>query len=292
MRFLSSHELNKNKWDTLVAQAGGMHFSASFFLDAMAKNWGVFVDENYTKGFAVCFNRVMGIRVLYPPLFGRTVEFFNLNPADFKTLPELLIPFFQTGFLQSGAELGLENKTLKNYQVYDPSKTPNTLAKRMLKKATERGYHIETCAFGPVLPFIRQELSAKVKELNPENLKRLETLLFSLEEQGRLLSYGIFNSENELCGGMFFALNDGKMGYILGAAGKSCRDEGGMYLCMEEAIRESLERSFQLDFGGSNIESIRRFYLALGGVDQTYFSYSWDKSPLWFRLLRNLKKKL
>lgn len=292
MRFLSSHELNKNKWDTLVTQAGGMYFSSSSFLDAMAKNWGAFVDENYSKGFAVCFNRVMGFRLLYPPLFSRTVEFFNLSPDDFNVLPERLKSVFKTGFLQSENELFLDNKSQKTYQVHDPSKAMNTLAKRMLKKACEKTYTVEIHDFRPILPFIRQELSGKVKELNTENLKRLETLLFRLEEREKLLSYGIFNSRTELCGGMFFAQNEGKTVYILGSATKSCRDEGGMYLCMERAIHESLERSSQLDFGGSNIESIRRFYVALGGVDRLYFSYSWDKSPFWFRLLRSLKKKL
>ena len=291
MRFLSSHELNKNKWDILVEQAGGNYFSFSFFLDATAKNWGAFVDENYSKGFALAYNRVFGVSMVYPPIFGRTVDFFNLNEAELKTVPNLLKTRFKTGYLQSEVKLDLPEETIRVYQLHDPEKQLNTLSKRMLKKASDKAYRVENDDFRPILPLIDSQLSGKVRELHGENLQRLEHLLQQLEEQKKLLCYGIFDAENNLCGGLFFAVVNNKIIYILGTALEDCRDSGGMYLCMEQAIREAVKQQKTLDFGGSNIESIRRFYLALGGVDHSYFAYSWDNSPGWFRLIRNLKKR-
>lgn len=292
MRFLSSHELNKNKWDALVEQAGGNHFSFSFFLDATAKNWGVFTDEHYTKGFAVCYNFVLGVSFLYPPIFGRTVDFLKLSEAELKTIPNLLRAKFKSGYLQSEIPLDFGAANERLYQVYDPEKAANTLSKRMLKKAAANDYRVESAGFRPVLPLIKSQLSGKVRELHDENITRLEHLLTHLEAKNRLWCSGIFNAQNELCGGMFFALSPDKVTYIIGTANESCRNAGGMYLCMEHAIREAAANKKTFDFGGSSIESIRRFYIALGGRDVTYFAYSWDNSPAWYRLIRNLKKKL
>ena len=291
MRFLSSHELNKNKWDALVGSAGGRHFSASFFLDATAKNWGVYTDENYSKGFALCYNEVLGIKLLYPPIFGRTVDFFNLDETELKQIPALLKKQFAVGYIQSETLLSFENKSEKTYQVYSPENKMSTLATRMLKKATGQGFSVRPAEFKHVLPLIKQELSGKIKELNPENLGRLEALLRALEAKNHLLCLGILDSQSRLCGGLFFARSEHRITYVLGTAQKDCRDNGGMYLCMQEAITQAASAGKMMDFGGSNIASIRRFYLALGGSDQRYFAWSWDKSPRWFRLLRNLKKK-
>lgn len=291
MRFVSSHELNQNKWNSLVRKAGGNFFSLSFFLEATAKSWGAYVDEAYTKGFAVCYNRVFGVRMLYPPIFGRTVDFLNLSEKERESAFKQVQRDFRVGILQSEQQIGKGPFKTKNYQLHDPGNKRNALAGRMIRKAEKGGLIIQPCDFRLILPFIRSELGEKVKELSPQNLSRLEKLLSALEQENSLLSYGIFNAEKQLSGGQFFALNGDRMNYILGSAVKSVREAGGMYLCMSEAIRESLEQGKTLDFGGSNIPSIRRFYIGLGGTDRQYYAYSWDRAPFLFRLIRKIKKK-
>ncbi|MFN5418557.1 MAG: hypothetical protein ACK5B9_15975 [Flavobacteriia bacterium] len=291
MRFIQSNELNKKKWDELIQNSN--YFSYSYFLDAVAKNWGAYVDENYTKGLAVCFNQTMGIKILYPPFLGRCAEMINLSEKEKVEILNQIQKDFKIGDLNLESEIKSGLVCVKKvFQTYNPSLKQNTLSKRMLKKATESNFTIKEADFSKVLKIIYAELSQKVKELTSDNQDRLSNFIKELDFQNKLISLGIFNVNTELDGGLLFFEGKDKITYITGACNADSRNLGGMYMAMNYLIEYATKNNKKVDFGGSNIESIRRFYISIGGEDQEYFSYHWNKAPLWFNFLRSIKKRI
>jgi lipid II:glycine glycyltransferase (peptidoglycan interpeptide bridge formation enzyme) len=130
-------------------------------------------------------------------------------------------------------------------------------------------------------------LSAKISEFTSENLSRLHNLVSNLALNERLTCFGIF-SDGKLEGGMFFMETNTKRMYLKGAARKLTRDSGGMYLCMHYAIQEAIQEQKKFDFGGSEVEGVRRFNQNLGGIDQHYYIYDWNKTPFWFKWSKQL----
>ncbi|MCE3296494.1 MAG: hypothetical protein K0R65_2208 [Crocinitomicaceae bacterium] len=289
MRFLPSHELNKNKWDALIRS--GDYYSFSFYLDAVAKNWGVYTDENYTKGFAVCYNQALGIRIIYPPFLGRYIEFIGLSEDEKEQAVHKLQGDFEVAELRLQAPAKSLRSTEILFQCMDENSSYNTLCRRMLSKARKLNYQVSPASPEQILPIVYRELSPKVKDFGTENYARLTDFVNRLNQRGSLLSLGIFDEQQQLAGGLLFYATENRIYYITGACETEARDNGGMYLCMDHAIQQALAEKKSFDFGGSNIPSVRRFFLAMGGKDHSYYACSWNHAPWWFALLRKIRKR-
>ncbi|MES2590095.1 MAG: hypothetical protein V4622_14035 [Bacteroidota bacterium] len=290
MNFIPSNELNKKKWDNLVSQQNGKPFSHSFYFDANSKFWGAYVDENYTKGIAVSFNLILGIKIIYPPIFGKYFEFLGLNKFETEELFKQIKKDFLVGVFNSLEKFKDENSTHRRFQVLEQDYKFNTLANRMLKKAEANEYKITDTSFCKILAIIKNDLLPKIENLEKNTANNLEKLLTNLDSENLLISKGIY-SQNQLLGGLLFCKSNHEILYITGVCKEYPRKNGAMYLCMNEVIQQ-LKVNEVLNFGGSEIESIRRFYLNLGGVDAFYYETSWDNSPFWFKLIRFLSKKI
>ena len=75
MKIVEREHIDIHKWDDLVALSkDATLFSLSHYLDAVAENWCVLVDENYSKGIALPYSIRLGIKCLYTPIFSRYTE--------------------------------------------------------------------------------------------------------------------------------------------------------------------------------------------------------------------------
>ena len=61
---------------------------------------------------------------------------------------------------------------------------------------------------------------------------------------------------------------------------------------LNSAIEYAKENNLKFDFGGSNIEGVKRFNYNLGGIDEVYFMHIQNNGPAWFKLAKRLKTHL
>ena len=293
MKFISSKDLNKQKWNELVSKNDGKIFSYSYYFDSNSKNWGAFVNEDYSKGLAVAYNKIFGVKIIYPPIFGKYFEFFGLNSTEISELFLKIQSTFKIATFHTIENIEADFKKFKlqekKFQIRDSSGKLNTLSKRMIRKAETNGIVILETPYEEILPIINAELIFKLKNIENGVYEKLEKLLHVLSEKKMLISKGIYENE-KLVGGLCFCETKTEILYLTGVSEESARTNGGMYLCMNSLIEHSISENKIIDFGGSDIENIRRFYLSLGGIDVNYFSISWDFSPFWFKAIRKLSK--
>lgn len=296
MKFIHHSDLDKKRWDALAAKHNADVFSYSWYLDACAQDWCVLVDANYENGIALPFAVKLGIKAISPPIFVRNLDFIG-NDAGFRMKAlEMIKENYKVGHLQFVLPLGSppkmegEGKTRIHQTITTPSPL-NQQARRMLQKAVKQGITVQqTSDWRPIVQIIREELSEKISEFTPENIGRLEKLVASLESEEKLLCLGIY-SDGKLEGGMLFMDSATQRIYLKGASSRKTRDLGGMYLCMKEAIDETMTANKTFDFGGSEVEGVRRFNLNLGGTDRPYYIYSWNHAPWWFNLTKSMYQK-
>jgi hypothetical protein len=292
MKLIKSINLDKKKWNELVLMHNGSYFSFTNFLDAVAKNYAVISDENYTKGFVIVYNEFSKIKIIYPPIFGRITEFFNMSNSEIQDELKKIKTEFKIGLIQSKLILDIENKTCKKYQQLDNEIKLSSQAKRMIKKAEKNGITIKNCDSKEFIPILKSSLYGKIKSMSSADWEKLNLLCNKLSFDDKIISLGIYNIKGNLCGGVIFSLTNDKIHYILGGALEKERLNGGIYFAMQEAVKIGLASSKKIDFGGSNIDSIRQFYLNFGGSDVEYYTYSWDNSPVYFKIMRKIYKKI
>lgn len=304
MRLIQPSETDKRHWDTLVASAiaNGRAdvFAYSWYLDACAQDWCILADDAFENGIALPFTVKLGVKAISPPIFVRNLDFMGSDDAFPLRAMAFMWQHFKVAHLQLASTFDLSSSTSdfrlstfdsRTHQTISASPILNSQANRMIKKASKNGITVqETANWKPVLEIIRQELSEKISEFTPENLQRLEKLVSALEREKQLHCLGIYRN-GILEGGMIFMDSANKRVYLKGAATRETRDMGGMYLCMHEAILQAIGANKLFDFGGSEVEGVRRFNLNLGGTDRHYYIYSWNNAPWWFNFTKQMYQK-
>jgi len=291
MKIIHQSALDKSRWDQLVADNSARIFSCSWYLDACAQDWYVLVDADFQNGIALPFTEKLGIRVLYPPVFMRELDFIGTDMHFQREAQQLIRDSFPAGQFQTTQPWNISPFTERIYQQISGPYKLNQQAIRMVRKAGKSALEIrKTNDWPAIYAIICAELSDKISEFNPANLRRLQALLQQLEAHGQLHSYGIFNGQ-ELTGGLLFMQQADRLTYLKGAAMPASRDAGGMYLGMEQAIQYAQSQELHFDFGGSSVPGVRRFNLNMGGTDKTYFSYNWDRTPWWFKLTKSVYRR-
>jgi hypothetical protein len=292
VRIIERSNIDLEKWDKLVeASAGSSVFSCSWYLDAVAENWCVIVDETYSMGMALPYSKRMGVEILYTPIFLRYVEWFG-SKADWFKAGHLIRERFRIIELSIKEPMlgeGYEEFVYQRTQKSEERKV-GSQAKRSLQKAVKSSLSIEENAgYDLIFNSICSELKSKIQGIDDVSVSRLEELIKNAWEKGVLRSFHVVNDEVE--GGILCIENKSSLLYLKGAVDEQTKKNGGMYLAMDSAINYSRENGLDFDFGGSRVEGVKKFNHNLGGQDTVYYAYVINNGPGWFNFARRLKNR-
>jgi hypothetical protein len=289
MKLIERADLNVEKWDALASsESVASFFSQSWYLDAVAENWCVLVDDNYTKGLALPYSKRMGVQILYVPIFGRYAHVFgNLEAADLAVVKKR---FSVREFAATSAIF--ENASERHHQViadFEKRKL-SSQAKRSLKKANNSGIEVTgNGSYANIFQAIEQELEGKFSGVDAERLKRLKELFEAAKENNSIKVFEV--SDGKEIGGIVCLQSETQVLYLKGACPENLKRNGGMYLALNAAIEFAEQNKVTFDFGGSNIEGVRRFNTNLGGVDTSYYFHEANEAPFWFQWARKIKNR-
>jgi hypothetical protein len=295
MKFISRENIDCQKWDDLVAKTPGSSvFSLSSYLDDIAENWMIYVDENYTKGIAVPFAVRMGVKTCYTPIFVTTLEWIGEEKGDLVHFTKEIKTHFPIGnfCIRQRLEVLNSEEFIEQIIPSDSNFCLGSQAKKMINKSEKQAYRIAyTSNKAEIFSLIRSELLPKISSLSEASIQRLEKSMDKMSERGHLQVLSVFHGEQCL-GGLFLIDFNQTMLYLKGAFTDEAKKNGAMYAAMNSAIQQAQLAGKNFDFGGSRIAGVRYFNLQLGGVDRVYYCHQWDNSPFWYRLAKQLRKAL
>lgn len=275
----------KRKWDELVSSHKASVFSESTYLDATAGNWMILYSDNFKSGMACPYVLKGGVKVLVTPFFNRFMEWIG-EPVREQELIRALKNEFPVADLQVGSGFSLNQRI---FQKLDPGTLKlNQQAKRSLNKAAdlqvEQGERIPE-----MMNLLRNELQSRIPGINEETLPILEHLVNHYRHKG-LVQFNL-SGENEWLGGIWIIETGTTVLYLKGTTGEEAKKSGGMYKLMHHAIAYAHSKGKVFDFGGSNVESVRRFNLNFGAEDVVYSQLSWNNAPFWWKTVKMIRDK-
>jgi len=290
-KLINREQINTRQWDDLVkSNSFYAVYNLSEYLDSVSENWCVLCDENYTGGIALPYKVKLGVKFCYTPFFVSFLEWIGATPPDWKQSIDLIHREFK--FFHLFIKHGFDTNKRNVYQLIPANKPPqhNTQANRMLKKFEKSGMTISfTNSPERILRIIQTELPKKVRSLDTQSLKRLDNLVNKLHQMGLVHTVVVTNNENIVGGLILIQLNENVL-YLKGAFYSEAKKEVAMYASMQVAIQFAQRHNLLFDFGGSQVDGVRRFNLNLGGTDHYYQTLEWDNSPLWFRWAKKINK--
>lgn len=295
--WVNQKDIDRQQWDKLVeATENASIYSLSFYLDAAAIDWEAFIAEDFSFAIPVGVVRKGGLTRVYPPLFQRYIEpLGNTQQIDWELFEQSLKKRYSKGELQCKSEILSNTATEEQvHQVVNQETFKlKTQAKRMIKRFEQTEFTIkeENIDTEELSLLIAKELSKKLPLYATKNVQHLFNVVKKAEQKGYLYKVGVFK-EDTLMGGLIGLQFNNQLLYLKGTAFEELQKEGAMYALMNHFINHGFEQDCTVDFGGSKVKGIRFFNQRFSGEDITYFTYSWDHSPLWFKTLFSLYSKV
>jgi len=297
--YIHRRDIDTEKWNGIIADSPAETiYPYSWYLDAVADNWSALVADDYRFIMPVVWKKKAGLKYVYQPFYTQQLGVFSKEYVDPLIIKEMLSIIYKK-FRFAGINLNVKNLVgeEKPFSVHDKSNYTLRLnrdydqhfssyssnAKRNLKKALAFDEVMEKNA--PVEELVALKRANDVIERSEEDYRWLNSLLETIRSRGAGSVYAI-RTGSELTAAAFFASSRTRLIYLVSASGKTGKEHRGMFRIVDEVIRENAGSGTILDFEGSNIPSVARFFAGFGAQAEIYQGVSFSRLPATLNRLR------
>ncbi len=287
INYLKHHEIDKSKWDACINDAVfPMVYAYSWYLDTVTNfKWDALVVGDYDLIFPLPFRcSILGYKQISHPIFAQQLGLFSKKEISETVLSQFLNqipPRFKKVILKLN-----EKNEISAHPKYEIQKRINILLdlefpyeilrknysknlKRSLKKAAQNNLvfseeiSIQT-AYNFYFEYRGNQLnfSKKVK-------KRLYNLFTVLEKKGYAEIVGVYKDQ-KLLATVFFIHFKNRIIYLIPPSSPEGKQNFAMHFLLDQMVQKYAGQKIILDFEGSNVASIARFYHSFGGKNQIY----------------------
>lgn len=295
IRFVKNKDIDYQKWDQCITNSPfGIVYAFSWYLDRICMHWDALIWGDYLYIMPLVNNSKLGIRYIYQPFFTQQLGIFSNFPPE----PEIVNQFLHAipqqfrltdmklnlGNLPTTSHFQIEQQT--TYHLFIDSGTAdfrsyyNSNTRRNIQKAIQNNVFItQLYDIKLFLEFTRDNLKKKSSEVKTRHYLALQKVIsHALYNQlGEI--YGALDSGNNLIAAAFFLNTNKKSIYLAASSNGKGMEQSAMFLLIDTYIQNNSGKSQVLDFEGSNLSGIARFYAGFGAKPQIYYSVHQNRLP-------------
>lgn len=303
IRFVDYKDIDFQKWDRCIEDSPfAIAYAKSWYLDRICTHWDALICGDYHYVMPLVNNRKYGISYIYQPFFTQQLGVFsngNIEPG----LINQFLGAIPKQFRLTDMNLNLGNKlqptdfSFSNNTTYHLNlgqdivtirNAYKTNTQRNIQKATQLNVRIKPFSdISLFLQFTAENLRLKSPEIKKKHYSAFgKVISYALANQyGEIL--GSWDAENKLIAAVFFVQTNHTAIYLGASSNQSGTEKKAMFLLIDTFIAQNAGKALILDFEGSNIAGIARFYAGFGAIPKTYYSLHQNRLP---KILRLLKK--
>ncbi len=299
IKYLKHEEIDRLLWDKCINMSfNGIVYAYTWYLDIVAYKWDALVLDNYKAVMPLTGKRKYGLNYIFQPKYTQQLgvfstgiideelvqTFLNSIPNKFKIIDINLNTFNKTGKIKGHVKQGITyeidlispyNSICKNY---------NSNTKRNIKKAVKNGVIVNKHVNLKDLLQLKKETS-KIS-LTFEHLNILRSIIPFTINSNLGETYGAYNNKNELIAAVFFIKSHNKSIYLLSASTNEGKELSAMFAIIDTYIKYNSENNITLDFEGSSIESLARFYKGFGATPINFGKVKINRLPWLLKFIR------
>ncbi len=302
---LRNDETNRQFWDEcLDRHFPDLLYMRSWYLDCMAPGWEALVapgESEYKSVMALPLRSKWGIRYLYQPFlvaqtgivgYDKSVEnisgFLKAIPSNIRyghyDLNE------QNKAIPDNWPMQLRcNRVLSLSAAYpDIRKGYHENTERNIQKAEKQRINVvrkETVA--DIQRAIDMFLQQSINRKHEKERYRLQQLMHTALERKQLSLYVSVDEADNWLSSCIFLWQGCRAYYLLPANLPASRGSGASHALVNAFIQEHAGSDSLLDFEGSDIESVDRFYTGFGAVIRPYPLLHINRLPFYLRWLKS-----
>ncbi len=299
VRYIKNKDIDPVKWDTCIKNSPNrLGYATSWHLGHATEMWDALVMGDYEFVMPLPVRSKWGIKYVYQPFLCQQLGIFPPPPEkiaeQFYSVLVKVFKYFEIQINSQNPEIqtvkGIEFIRRKNfilplnmnYAGLFSGYSTNT--KRNLKKA--QGNKLA------LVPGISLEgyLDFKSKNNNislpKKEWQKLKSIIASGQYKGLAKIYGVYAPSNDLCAAAYFCRYGNRATYMDAVSDDKGKDLRAMPFLIDNFIQQNAGGNIILDFEGSMIPGVARFYKGFGAYPETYLHLKHNGLPLPFRWLK------
>ncbi|MCB8998955.1 MAG: hypothetical protein H6540_02650 [Bacteroidales bacterium] len=289
IRYLENREVDRIKWDVCMENSTQpLIYGISWYLDLVAPGWCALVNEDYSAVMPLPVKSRYGIQYCIQPIYAQQLGIFSnteLNSATIHEFLEAIPRKFKIIKLNLNSQNFLANSlpgekkntnyilSLENiYEMILDGYSANT--RRNIQKASGLNISFD----GSIDDLIR---------LKTENTalgrKRVPSGLISAFIKGVMDKAAGFicsaSWEGEICASVFFIHYKKRIYYLIPVSNSTGKERKAMFAIIDIVIQKFSGSQMILDFEGSNIQGLARFFEGFGAEKTFYPGITINRLP-------------
>ena len=274
---LRNEAIDRERWDSCIAQScNQLAYAFTWYLDVVSPHWEALVSNDYEYVMPLPAKRRYKVPYLVQPILTQQLGVFSKTEITESIVDEFIkeIPYFsyELNFNEQNfcsKALILPNFLLNLHKSYIDIKTKYTKnTQRNIEKAIKLNLKIQTeLSLEDFLKFY-YTIEKDFLTIRHSVLEKLLKMGISMHA---LKIYGVYSSENKLIAGLCLLHSQNRLTYLLPASNNEGKASSAMFLLIDKLILENAGKEMILDFEGSSIEGIARFYKGFGAKNHPYY---------------------
>lgn len=262
-------------------------YGFSWYLDLVSPGWEGLVLDDYKAVMPLTLKTKYGLRYMYQPLYAQQLgvfsrlypdknlssEFLNSIPSDIKYVD------YNLNSLHNLDEKEVKYRIRANYELklntpyenLESGFTDNT--RRNIRKSILQTELVDNVSPWELIKLKRQSQTIK---MNKEFYEWLNIYLHKLIQAGKGKIIGV-KAGKKLVAGSFIALSLNRIYYLVSASNEQGKRARAMFALVDHIIDKYADTGFVLDFEGSNIKGVARFFAGFGAERKDYYNIRINK---------------
>jgi hypothetical protein len=287
-RFLKRKEIDNSSWDNLIARsAQSLPYAYTWYLDAVAENWEALVLGDYEAVMPLVWLRKLGIKCLYQPYFCQQLGVFAEKKLAAETLKQFLqlatqkyayVEINLNPTVSSVAEefhLAPKKNLLLELKSYASLKEQYSGShKRNIAKANKALLQFtEGTPVKVFQKFYLENLNRKSLNFKEKHERLFKKLSQALVDRGAGTIFSSIDEQGKIFASALIIRHQNRLINIINASSPTGKNTGASHFLFDELIKKFAGTGITLDFEGSSIPSIARFYEGFGAKEEVFYWY-------------------
>ena len=299
IRYINHNEIDAEKWNQCIEAANNSRFYGNdWYLDRTAVIWDALVWGNYEYVMPLPIRKKWCIFYVYQPLFCQQLGIFP-EPSIAKAQQ-----FYETllrKFKYVDVHLNSTNPPVEKIKEvsFSPRKNHllllnidyssivaeyNTNTKRNIAKASKNKLSLITgVRLEEYLEFKKKQV---LNQFSKKDFDKLKSIIAFGLYKGMGEIFGVYDNSNHLRAAVYFCRWKDRVIYLNAASDERGRELRAMHYLLDQFIRKNAGKNIILDFEGSMIPGVARFYEGFGALPETYFQLKFNRLPLLLKWLK------
>ncbi len=293
---LKHSEIDKELWNKKLACSINHFITAeSWFLDITSPNWEALVTDDYHFVMPITVKKKYGLKYIVQPEMTQQLGIFSKQEitAEIINLFIQKIPYLSYSINLNEGNFTPKSIVFPNYilnlnqNLSDIANGFSKNTKRNIQKSQKSAIKIDDNVTTD--EFISFYFTTET-DYNKYTQRTVEQLVKKGVDLGKLGIIGARNEELELITILAYLKQNERIIYWLPISNKEGKEKSAMFGIIYELIKRHSNQEMILDFEGSKVEGIARFYKGFGGIKKPYYSIEKNRPQLLINLLKRSRK--